>query len=257
MAEAPAVADPFGGRYGDLLALKLLMSKEGFRAKPYNDPARDSTGNQEGPDVWRIGYGSDTITLPDGTVVPVTSSSTVTQEQAQADLARRVEQQKSEVIAQIGEDAWKALPPNAQAALTSLAYNYGSLSAPYFKPLLEAAKAGDLSKMGEQILARAGDNGGINASRREQEAGILEGASTVRGSGGTLAAGAMPTGSSTPVSPPPPPPPAYNPLVPAQLTAVPALPTLDLGLNALSPKPGSNSLIATLNSIKAQGASQQ
>jgi hypothetical protein len=39
----------------------------------------------------RTGYGSDTVTLADGRVVPVTADTRVTREDAERDLARRVQ----------------------------------------------------------------------------------------------------------------------------------------------------------------------
>lgn len=101
--------------------------------------------------AYRIGYGSDTITLPGGTWRTVLEGDVTTKPLALQDLQRRV---KTEFIpriqGQIGMDAWNRLTQNCQVALVDLAYNYGSITK---KAIREAAKTGDPQKIADAILS--------------------------------------------------------------------------------------------------------
>ncbi len=112
----------------------------------------------------RAGYGSDTVTKADGTVAPVTADTVVTREDAERDLARRVPQFQAGIKQKIGNEKWDALSPQAQASLTSIAYNYGSLP----DGVAEAVRSG--GDIAAAIRKLAGHNNGINASRRAREA---------------------------------------------------------------------------------------
>lgn len=165
---------PINGGGGPAQPYDEIRQSEGFRSEPY----RDNDGR------LRIGYGSDTVTLPDGTKQPVTASSRVTREDAERDLARRApEFQRDGIVQYVGADAWNRLPANAQEAITSLAYNYGSLAE--LPTLTSAIKSGDTEAIAKAIEARKGDNDGINANRRQREADIVRGA---KGTAGTTVA---------------------------------------------------------------------
>ncbi|WP_299812443.1 hypothetical protein [uncultured Roseibium sp.] len=153
-------------------ALSLIRSKEGFREKAYAD-----TGGPDGKQFsgWRAGFGSDTVTRADGSIVTVTENTVVTREDAERDLKRREANSRVSAIKSIGVDAWNAMPPRAQAALTSITYNYGELP----KRLHAAAKSGDLKTLANAVLGLAGDNGGVNKARREQEAAIILGVAAI------------------------------------------------------------------------------
>lgn len=138
--------------------MDLIRGFEGFRNTPYWDV-----------NAYRVGYGSDTITLSDGTVKKVTQGMKVSVEDATRDLIRRVGEFQDIVKRQVGNERWSAFSADQQAALTSIAYNYGSLP----KRILSAVKEGTSEEMRDAVLALRSDNGGINASRREQEAALL------------------------------------------------------------------------------------
>jgi GH24 family phage-related lysozyme (muramidase) len=151
----------------DEFTLQLIRDKESFRATPYWDE-----------NAWRIGYGSDTITRADGTVIPMSRNRkvkpdvTVTKADAERDLQRRVpEFQRDGVIRYVGEAAWNKLPAEAKAAVTSLAYNYGSIA--NLRSIKRAIVAGDTKKLAAAIKARGVDNGGLNAGRRADEAKLV------------------------------------------------------------------------------------
>lgn len=138
----------------------LLRTFEGFSSTPYWDV-----------NAHRVGYGSDTVTRADGSVVKVTPGMTVTREDAERDLTRRAAEFEGVALRQVGPDAWNALPPEARAALTSTTYNYGSLPS----TVVAAVKTGDLAAVSQAVLDLSSHNGGVNANRRAKEAAIIAG----------------------------------------------------------------------------------
>jgi len=158
-ATAPATAAPAATPYGGDAA-GLLREFEGFRETPYWDV-----------NAYRTGYGSDTVTRADGSVVPVTQGMSINREDAERDLARRTREFENTATGQIGADVWGSLPANARAALTSVTYNYGSLP----NSVVSAAKSGDVNAIADAVYGLRGHNKGINAQRREREAAIIRG----------------------------------------------------------------------------------
>jgi GH24 family phage-related lysozyme (muramidase) len=134
----------------------LLRKFEGFREGAYWDV-----------NAFRVGYGSDTVTREDGTIVKVTKDTKVTREDAERDLARRSAEFSGVVERQVGE-AWGAMPGNVRAALTSVAYNYGKLP----QSVVAAVKTGD-----QHEIASAVSSLPANPSRRQQEARVILGGS--------------------------------------------------------------------------------
>jgi GH24 family phage-related lysozyme (muramidase) len=164
---APPAAAPPGPRAegppmspGQTAAADFLRRREGFRESPYYDV-----------NAYRAGYGSDTTTLADGRVVPVRQGMTVSREDAERDLSRRIPEFERRVVAAVGQDQYAALPPNAQAALISIAYNYGTLPG----SIRAAARSGDPAALAQAVAGLAGDNQGVNAGRRREEAAMIAG----------------------------------------------------------------------------------
>lgn len=124
--------------------------------------------------VWRVGYGSDTITTEDGKKVTVTPGMRVTRADADRDLARRRKETQEGIIFDIHPEAWEALSEGSKTALTDMAYNYGSLP----KDVAAAARAGDVARLAAVVRGHAGDKGngepGRNAQRRYKEAAMIE-----------------------------------------------------------------------------------
>jgi GH24 family phage-related lysozyme (muramidase) len=161
-AAVPGAAPKASGDAG-AQAADLIKGFEGYRPDAYWDV-----------NAHRVGYGSDTTTDPaTGAVAPVTAATSgVSQEAAEADLRRRIQTQFIPAATKaIGTDAWDKLPPPAQAAITSVAYNYGHVPA----PVAEAAQTGDPRAVGDAIASLAGANNGVNAGRRMQEAALARG----------------------------------------------------------------------------------
>ncbi len=139
-------------------ALQLIRQFEGFRETPYWDV-----------NALRTGYGSDTVTLPDGSVQRVDKGTRVTREDADRDLQRRVNTEfVPRAASAVGPDVFAALSPAQQAALASITYNYGSLPS----PVARAVQAGDPAGVAEAIRALGSHNDGINRDRRNKEADL-------------------------------------------------------------------------------------
>lgn len=140
-------------------ARALLRHEEGFRETPYWDV-----------NAWRIGYGSDTVTLADGSHVPVTQGMKITREDAERDLNYRLtEREGAQARQQVGA-AWDNLNGNVQAALQSVAYNYGSLP----NNVVKAVQSGDMEQVASAVEGLA-----ANKTRRKREASIIRGTETL------------------------------------------------------------------------------
>jgi hypothetical protein len=96
----------------------------------------------------------------------------VSREDAERDLQRRIQTEfVPKAAAKVGEDVWATLPENTRAALTSVAYNYGTVPS----RIVPAVQSGNPETIARAIESLAGDNKGINAGRRMQEANIARG----------------------------------------------------------------------------------
>ena len=149
-------------------AYNLIVKYEGFTAT-----AKWDVNN------WRIGYGSSTITLSDGSIYRLSNDKsdkptiTITHENGDRDLRRRIATEFiPSVKKSLGSGAYDAWEPGTIAALTSICYNYGSLP----KSIIDAAKTKTTSTLIDAVRALGTDNAGINKTRRNNEAAYIEGA---------------------------------------------------------------------------------
>lgn len=118
----------------------LLIGHEGYRSAPYMDKSA-KTGKPAG---LRIGYGSDTITFPDGTFRRVRPGDKITKEQALLDLRRRVRTEFGpRAMKAVGAENWDLMQPELKAVLIGLAYQ-GAIARGYVK---EAFRSGDRRQM--------------------------------------------------------------------------------------------------------------
>lgn len=141
---------------GESAAAEMVKGFEGFISKAKWDE-----------NAFRVGFGSDTVTRANGVIEKVTADTVVTLEDAQRDLSRRLVEFQDGIQSAIGVETWKSLNDGQQAALTSIAYNYGSLP----KKIVAAIEnGGGPEAVAQAIAALGGDNGGINNGRRKQEA---------------------------------------------------------------------------------------
>lgn len=136
-------------------AAALLRRFEGFREGAYYDV-----------NAFRAGYGSDTVTRADGTIEAVTKDTVVTKDDAERDLTRRAQEFANTASNQVGSPAWDSLDGSTRAALTSVAYNYGSLP----ESVVGAIRTGDKEK-----IASAVESLSANPGRRAEEAAVIRG----------------------------------------------------------------------------------
>lgn len=161
-----------GGASG--LAAQMIRGFEGFRETPYYDV-----------NAFRIGYGSDTVTLSDGTIRAVTEGMRITRADADRDLVRRIMQEFTPAVERaVGAERFAGLDPRQQAVLTSLAYNFGAGA---FQPgeslagVAEAVRNGSAEGVADAIRALGpsqfeptSETGQGLIRRRNQEAALFE-----------------------------------------------------------------------------------
>ena len=141
----------------------LIARFEGYRDSPYWDV-----------NAYRAGFGSDTTTLADGSIVPIRQGMTVNREDSLRDLDRRIGAEfRPSVVNAIGQEAWNALAPAQQAVLDSLAYNYGAGA--WGRGLRGVTAALGTEGYDDDIAAiraLASHNDGVNSRRRNEEADL-------------------------------------------------------------------------------------
>ena len=136
----------------------VLRELEGFKEKPYYDV-----------NAFRAGYGSDTYTTASGEVIPVTENSRVSREDAERDLNRRIREEFGARARTTAGEAWDTYNPLQKAALTSIAYNYGSIP----DRISDEVRSGDPQRVATAIMSLADDNDGINKKRRIKESEMM------------------------------------------------------------------------------------
>ncbi|WP_217568813.1 tape measure protein [Mesorhizobium sp. GbtcB19] len=119
--------------------------------------------------AFRAGYGSDTVTLADGTIQKITEGMSVSVADANRDLVRRIGEFQDGIKKQIGADTFNSFDDKQQSALLSIAYNYGSLP----DRIVAAIKTGNQEAIVKAIRGLGADNGGINKERRNSEADLF------------------------------------------------------------------------------------
>jgi len=137
-------------------AAEFIKKFEGYSGKAYWDV-----------NAWRIGYGSDTIELPNGTYRKVVQGDTTTVDLATKDLSRRLSQEFiPKVQTKISEPYWSKLPTSAQVALMDFAYNYGNVTK---QAIVDSARTGDLNLLSQSIVdSTYNDNANLSANVRAE-----------------------------------------------------------------------------------------
>ena len=131
--------------------------------------------------AWRIGYGSDTITLNNGTFRKVVSGDRTTKANAEKDLKRRIPEFEKKVINYlesygIQKRYWNALPDPAKIGLLSFAYNYGNIVK---NSIRQAIKTGNVDLIADAVITSTiNDNKGTPyynglRKRRKKEADLI------------------------------------------------------------------------------------
>lgn len=144
----------------------LIKRFEGYSSTTYWDV-----------NAYRLGYGSDTLTMPDGTYRKVKQGDVTTPEMAKKDLERRIAREYLPAIKNaVGEPYWSKLPEQAKVALISLTYNYGTGFGRNYPNVVNAARSGDMKVLSQEIAALKTHNAGVNAKRRLEEASLVQSA---------------------------------------------------------------------------------
>jgi GH24 family phage-related lysozyme (muramidase) len=112
--------------------------------------------------AFRTGFGSDTTTRANGVIEKVTKDTVVTLDDAQRDLSRRIVEFQGGIQSAIGIETWKSLSEAQKAALTSIAYNYGSLPDAVVKAINEGGGPAKVAQAIAHLTA--------NPGRRKDEA---------------------------------------------------------------------------------------
>lgn len=149
-----------------LLSASLIGQFEGYRDNPYWDV-----------NAYRAGFGSDTTTLADGSVVPIRQGMTVNREDSLRDLNRRIGSEfRPSVVRAVGQDAYSRLSEPQRAVLDSLAYNYGAGAwGKGLRGVASAVQTPGTEDDVKAIRALSSHNDGVNAKRRAKEADIYGG----------------------------------------------------------------------------------
>ena len=123
------------------------------------------------PFTYRIGYGSDTITNTDGSVIKVKRSSRITPEQAELDLKRRIKVLKSNIEKKLGAKGvnYNDLPLKIKVVFIDVAYNYGVLWDGFIDGWKKSGVEGVKAELRDRIRRfNAGQRGQVGP-RREAE----------------------------------------------------------------------------------------
>ena len=119
--------------------------------------------------AFRAGYGSDTITLEDGRVVSVDENMSVTREDADRDIDRRLTTEfMPRARNSISPQVYDSLDADTLAVVTSLAYNFGRIP----ESVVEAFNTGDKDAVADSIEGLTSSNPGLN-KRRQIEADMV------------------------------------------------------------------------------------
>lgn len=173
MEQANSFGSSFGNFESGIAATAALLQKfEGFRSKAYYDV-----------NAYRVGFGSDTVTRKDGSIEMVKEDTVVSLEDAVRDLSRRITDEFTPIAAKaVGAERFGSFTTGQQAAVTSIAYNYGEIP----DRIVDALRTGTNEQIAEAIRTLGGDNNGINRERRNKEASLFEGAAVADASEAAL-----------------------------------------------------------------------
>lgn len=174
-ATAVAAVEARGfGKYGTFgtgmdAAKEMIKAKEGFSSTAYWDVNH-----------YRAGYGSDTATRADGSTYSIQQGMSVSLDEAERDLERRIATYFQQIVSVIGPEAFQRLNEAQQGALASLLHNYGAgefRAGGDLGGVVAALQAGSNQGTADAIARLGSDNGGVNRARRNDEAAAFGGAS--------------------------------------------------------------------------------
>ena len=146
-----------------LAAVPFIKNQEGFEPQPYPDPKDDPNGRLS------IGYGSDTITRPDGSFYKITRKSRVTEQDAERDLIRRIKTEfRPRVIQRLRDRGveYNTVDTKIQVVFIDLAYNYGTLFYDFVEAYKTNGKQGVIGELNNRIARfDRGERGQVKTRR--------------------------------------------------------------------------------------------
>ena len=124
-------APTFSSTGNDVIgATELISSNEVPGGRPLLTAYKDKDYTNKAGFTYRIGFGSDTITSPNGSVRRVQKGDTITQSMAIADLNRRITQEFKPRVVQACQNNgvfYPSVPDCVKSVFIDCAYNYGTL----------------------------------------------------------------------------------------------------------------------------------
>ena len=153
-------------------ATELISNNEVPGGRPLLTAYKDRDYTNKDGFTYRIGFGSDTITSPNGSVRRVQKGDTITTSMASADLNRRITQEfKPKVVAACQNNGvfYPSLPDCVKAVFIDIAYNYGTL----WNSIVIAYRDGGKQGLINELKRRAEQGPSQVPSRRYAEINYL------------------------------------------------------------------------------------
>jgi len=166
-------APTFSSTGNDVIgATELISSNEVPGGRPLLTAYKDKDYTVKSGFTYRIGFGSDTITSPDGTVRRVQKGDTITTSMASADLNRRITQEFRPKVIQACKNNgvfYAGLPDCVKSVFIDITYNYGTL----WNSIVIAYRDGSKQGLINELKRRANLGPNQVPSRRQSEINYL------------------------------------------------------------------------------------
>ena len=157
---------------GVIGATQLIKENEVPGGRPLLTAYKDQDYTNNTGFTYRIGFGSDTITSPNGSVRRVQKGDTITTSMAEADLNRRVLEFQRKVIQACKSNGvfYAGLPSCIKSVFIDIAYNYGTL----WNSIVVAYRDGGKQGLINELKRRADQGPSQVPSRRNNEINFLQ-----------------------------------------------------------------------------------
>jgi len=157
---------------GVIGATQLIKENEVPGGRPLLTAYKDQDYTNNTGFTYRIGFGSDTITLPNGSFRRVQKGDTITTSMAEADLNRRVLEFQRKAIQACENNGvfYAGLPSCIKSVFIDIAYNYGTL----WNSIVVAYRDGGKQGLINELKRRADQGPSQVPSRRNAEINFLQ-----------------------------------------------------------------------------------
>jgi len=153
-------------------ATQLIKDNEVPGGRPLLTAYKDPDYTNSAGFTYRIGFGSDNITSPDGSVRRVQKGDTITPSMAEADLSRRVSEFRRKAIQACENNGvfYAGLPSCIKSVFIDIAYNYGTL----WNSIVVAYRDGGKQGLINELKRRADQGPSQVPPRRNAEINFLQ-----------------------------------------------------------------------------------